>query len=58
MSSGDDFVVPARRWAEIGGIANNIRHRLNLWSEPWLPDYGATGTGDGSAMGMVAAGGR
>lgn len=37
MSSDDDFVVPARRWVEIGGIANNIRHRLNLWFEPRLP---------------------
>lgn len=37
MTSGSDFIVPPRRWAEIGGIANNLRHRLGLAEEPHLP---------------------
>lgn len=28
MTDGSDFIVPARRWAEIGGIADNLRHQL------------------------------
>jgi hypothetical protein len=37
MNAGSDFIVPPRRWAEIGGIANNLRHRLGLAEEPHLP---------------------
>jgi Zn-dependent peptidase ImmA (M78 family) len=37
MTADHDFVVPARRWAEIGGIADNVRHRLGLWDDPRLP---------------------
>lgn len=37
MTADRDFVVPARRWAEISGIADNVRHRLGLWDEPHLP---------------------
>ena len=33
MTADHDFVVPARRWAEIGGIADNVRHRLGLWDD-------------------------
>ena len=37
MTVGTDFIVPPRRWAEIGGIADNLRHRLGLAEEPWVP---------------------
>ena len=37
MIADHDFVVPARKWAEIGGIADNVRTRLGLWYEPRLP---------------------
>jgi Zn-dependent peptidase ImmA (M78 family) len=37
MSSGDDFSVPARSWAEIGGFANNVRSQLGLTQVPRLP---------------------
>ena len=37
MTSGSDFIVPARRWSEIGDIANNLRRSLGLAEEPRLP---------------------
>lgn len=37
MTADQDFIVPARRWTEIGGIADNVRHRLGLWENPHLP---------------------
>lgn len=37
MTANHDFVVPARRWTEIGRIADDIRRRLGLWDDPRLP---------------------
>lgn len=37
MTHGNDFIVPPRRWAEIGGIADILRHRLGLAEEPRVP---------------------
>ncbi|MFV1602323.1 MULTISPECIES: ImmA/IrrE family metallo-endopeptidase [unclassified Phaeobacter] len=37
MTDSNDFIVPPRRWAEIGGIADNLRHSLGLLEEPSVP---------------------
>ena len=37
MTEATDFVVPPRRWAEIGGIANNLRQNLGLSDQPRAP---------------------
>ena len=37
MTDGIDFIVPPRRWAEIGGIADNLRAKLGLAEEPRAP---------------------
>jgi Zn-dependent peptidase ImmA (M78 family) len=37
MTETNDFIVPPRRWAEIGGIADNLRHKLGLAEEPRVP---------------------
>lgn len=37
MNPGDDFIVPPRRWAEIGEIANNLRQNLGLAEQPRFP---------------------
>lgn len=37
MTVGIDFIVPPRSWAQIGGIAHNLRRRLGLAEEPYLP---------------------
>lgn len=37
MTNPTDFIVPPRRWAEIGGIADNLRGNLGLSAEPRAP---------------------
>jgi len=37
MTDGSDFVVPPRRWAEIGGIADNLRRQLGQGDNPRVP---------------------
>lgn len=37
MSRSQDYIVPPRRWAEIGGIANNLRSRFGLMDHPFFP---------------------
>ncbi|WP_299855347.1 ImmA/IrrE family metallo-endopeptidase [uncultured Roseobacter sp.] len=37
MTDSNDFIVPPRKWAEIGGIADNLRHSLGLLEEPSVP---------------------
>lgn len=37
MTFGSDFIVPPRSWAQIGGVADNLRRRLGLAAEPHLP---------------------
>ncbi|MCV6584424.1 MAG: ImmA/IrrE family metallo-endopeptidase [Marinibacterium sp.] len=37
MTQSHDFIVPPRRWSEIGGMANNLRQSLGLADEPRLP---------------------
>ncbi len=37
MTETNDFIVPPRRWAEIGGIADNLRHQLGQAQTPRVP---------------------
>lgn len=37
MTVRDDFIVPPRRWDEIGGIADNLRRHLGQADTPWVP---------------------
>lgn len=37
MTDGNDFIVPPRRWAEIGGIADNLRQQLGQAETPRVP---------------------
>lgn len=37
MTDGSDFIVPPRRWAEIGSIADNLRHQLGQAETPRVP---------------------
>jgi len=37
MTDGSDFIVPPRRWAEIGGIADNLRRQLGQADTPRVP---------------------
>lgn len=37
MSSGDDYKVPARSWANIGAAADRVRRQLNLTQLPYMP---------------------
>lgn len=37
MTDGSDFIVPPRRWAEIGGIADNLRRQLGQADNPRVP---------------------
>ncbi|WP_339820884.1 ImmA/IrrE family metallo-endopeptidase [uncultured Paracoccus sp.] len=37
MTHGTDFIVPARRWAEIGRIADNLRSQLGQANTPRVP---------------------
>ena len=37
MSDADDFVVPPRRWAQIGRMADDLRERFGLAHEPKVP---------------------
>lgn len=37
MSNGNDFIVPPRRWTEIGGIADKLRHQFGQAETPRVP---------------------
>lgn len=37
MTEGSDFIVPPRRWAEIGAIADNLRRQLGQAETPRVP---------------------
>lgn len=37
MSPSQDYIVPPRRWIDIGGIADNLRVRFGLQDTPHFP---------------------
>jgi len=53
MTETNDFIVPPRRWAEIGGIADNLRLQLGQAQTPRVPVIGIIERGLDQRLGLL-----